>query len=179
MSRSQGPRRGNFALNEMQVIKVRVVFLILENSQALPLLCLLNILRFLRNKRRTKKMLFLHSSCRYSHHTPAWEDDSPAFFGETLKERKGQAAFGGIHPRLCLYICSERTAAARGREMTWSHYSLFYITSECNLQLWYKWNSYIYQQMFVLLPSFNSFPSSEISPPSLICFLCNQFSRQV
>lgn len=39
----------------MQVIKVRIVFLILKNSQALPFLCLLNILRFLRKKRRTKK----------------------------------------------------------------------------------------------------------------------------
>lgn len=60
MSRSQGPQRRNFALNEMKVIKVRIVFLILQNSQALPLLCLLNILRFLRKKkkRRTKKKCY-------------------------------------------------------------------------------------------------------------------------
>lgn len=42
----------------MQVIKVRIVFLILKNSQALPFLCLLNILRFLRKKRRTKKKCY-------------------------------------------------------------------------------------------------------------------------
>lgn len=57
-------------------------------------------------------MLFLHSSCRYSHYTPAWEAGSPAFFGETLKESKGQAAFGGMQPRLCLYICSSAICTA-------------------------------------------------------------------
>lgn len=67
-------------------------------------------------------MLFLHSSCRYSHYTLAWEAGSPAFFGETLKVSKGQAASGGMKPVLCLYICPSTicTAVVRGTESSLS-----------------------------------------------------------